>query len=130
MLRRIVLGLVVALLSPGAPAQSGAGQASASFTVSVQINTPGGATVSGSTTAGNSAGTGSGTCGSSTGDAVATVGCTGGAASTPLRVMAFVNRDAGPALTSFDVYTGGGTIAGWRLVSVDDSDYLEMTLGW
>lgn len=119
----LLLGLSAAVLCLGAPAQTGAGRASASVTVSVRLNPPSGGVP-------GPGDTGSGLCGSSANHSTAVVGCAAGASTTPLQVMAFTNRGAGPVLNTFDVYAGSGRIMGWRVISLNDRDYLEMTLGW
>lgn len=118
---RALLGLLAALLSLGALAQAGPRQAGAQITVSVVLRpaTGGGATPPIS----------SGLCGSRSSGSVMAVGCADGK-SAPVQVMAFTQRGGNAQTSSFDVYAGSGAILGWQVLSFDDRDYIEMTLGW
>lgn len=36
----------------------------------------------------------------------------------------------GKFLGTLDTYTGAGTVTAWQIVSRDERDYLELTIGW
>ncbi len=45
------------------------------------------------------------------------------------RYVTQVNSGAGP-LGIIDVYSGIGTVTAWRVISMAEREYLEMTVGW
>ena len=52
------------------------------------------------------------------------------AASIPQRFVIFQSPKYGQSQASLDVYSGSGTITGWRLVTQGELEYIEMTLEW
>jgi hypothetical protein len=37
---------------------------------------------------------------------------------------------AGVSLGTRDIYAGGGSVTSWRVMSLDDRDYIELMVGW
>lgn len=101
-----LLALAAAMVLPSAPVR--ALQAAATFSVSITLH----------------AAPQSGSCGTGgVGDQV-TVACSSGS----YRFMANLKNDE--LSVSGDAYAGTGTSTAYRLVSLADRQYIEMTVGW